>query len=103
MRGDCTEYATLLCALMRARGIPSRIASGLVLSAAKPAFVGHTWSEAFIDGRWYSFDAAAGMGHARIKLADSEMNDGDNSIRLFLPIVELAGQAKISVVRSTGR
>ncbi|MGH6950556.1 MAG: transglutaminase-like domain-containing protein, partial [Vitreimonas sp.] len=61
--GDCTEAAVLLAALGRAAGIPTRVASGLAYSRASyhgvsNAFVPHSWTLAFVDGQWRSFDLA---------------------------------------------
>lgn len=61
--GDCTEAAVLLAALGRAAGIPTRVASGLVYSresyhGVANVFLPHSWTLAYVDGRWRSFDAA---------------------------------------------
>jgi hypothetical protein len=60
--GDCTEHAVLLTALARSLGIPARVVTGVVyverLGGASRVFVPHAWSQAFIDGRWISFDSA---------------------------------------------
>lgn len=61
--GDCTEAAVLLAALGRAAGIPTRVASGLVYSRERyhgvaHVFLPHSWTLAYVDGRWRSFDAA---------------------------------------------
>jgi hypothetical protein len=61
--GDCTEAATLLAALGRAAGIPTRVADGLVYSresyhGVANIFMPHSWTLAWTDGRWRSFDAA---------------------------------------------
>lgn len=61
--GDCTEAATLLAALGRAAHIPTRVANGLVYSrenyhGVSNAFMPHSWTLAFVDGKWRSFDAA---------------------------------------------
>jgi hypothetical protein len=59
--GDCTEFAVLLAAAARARGIPTRVVAGLVYAARfsgkKDVFSPHMWVQAWIDGRWVSFDA----------------------------------------------
>lgn len=60
-RGDCGEDAVLLAALGRAAGIPTRVASGLVYSRARyhgqsNVFLPHIWTQAYIDGRWVTFD-----------------------------------------------
>lgn len=52
--GDCNEHATLSTALLRALGIPARIAVGLVYTREK--FFYHAWTEAYV-GEWISLDA----------------------------------------------
>jgi len=61
--GDCTEAAVLLAALGRAAGIPTRVANGLVYSRARyhgvsNVFMPHSWTLAWVDGKWRSFDMA---------------------------------------------
>src|SRR5262249_48280532 len=61
--GDCTESAVLLAALGRAAGIPTRVVNGLVYSRERyhgvsNAFMPHSWTLAFVDGEWRSFDLA---------------------------------------------
>lgn len=61
--GDCTEAAVLLAALGRSAGIPTKVASGLVYSRQRyhgvaNAFLPHSWTLAYVDGRWRSFDLA---------------------------------------------
>lgn len=61
--GDCTEAAVLLAALGRSAGIPTRVASGLVYSRERyhgvaHTFMPHSWTLAYVDGRWRSFDLA---------------------------------------------
>jgi hypothetical protein len=53
-RGDCNEHATILTALLRAAGIPARIAVGLVYRDGK--FYYHAWNEVYM-GKWISLDA----------------------------------------------
>ncbi|MEM9555655.1 MAG: transglutaminase domain-containing protein [Acidobacteriota bacterium] len=59
--GDCTEHAVLLAALLRADGIPSRVAAGLVyaeaFAGAEHVFVYHLWTQAHLDGAWIDLDA----------------------------------------------
>lgn len=62
-RGDCTEAAVLLAAFARAAGVPARTASGYVYSRERyhgvsNVFMPHSWTVAFVDGRWRSYDAA---------------------------------------------
>ena len=61
--GDCTESAVLLAALGRAAGIPTRVANGLAYSRARyhgvsNVFMPHSWTLAWVEGRWRSFDLA---------------------------------------------
>ena len=61
--GDCTEAAVLLAALGRAAGIPTRVVNGVVYSRQRyhgvsNAFMPHSWTLAYVDGAWRSFDLA---------------------------------------------
>ena len=61
--GDCTEAAVLLGALGRAAGIPTKVANGVVYSreayhGVGNAFLPHSWTLAYVDGHWKSFDLA---------------------------------------------
>jgi transglutaminase-like putative cysteine protease len=61
--GDCTEASVLLAAFGRAAGIPTRVANGLVYSRESyhgiaNAWMPHSWTLAYADGRWRSFDLA---------------------------------------------
>jgi hypothetical protein len=60
--GDCTEYAVLLAAMARAQGIPARVVSGMVyadrFAGRERQFIPHEWVQAWVGGRWQSFDAA---------------------------------------------
>lgn len=72
--GDCNEHATLLTALLRASGIPSRISVGLVYNGK--GFFYHAWNEAFV-GEWISMDATLNqipvdVGHIRILYGNIE-------------------------------
>lgn len=64
-KGDCGEDAVLLAALGRAAGIPTRVASGLAYSRSEyhgqsNVFLPHIWPQAYIDGRWVSYDISLG-------------------------------------------
>ncbi|MBI4765047.1 MAG: transglutaminase domain-containing protein [Deltaproteobacteria bacterium] len=52
--GDCNEHATLLLALLRAAGIPSRMVLGLTL--LRDRFFYHAWVEAFMGTKWITLD-----------------------------------------------
>lgn len=53
--GVCRDYAHLAIALCRAIGIPARYVAGYALNLQPPDF--HGFMEAFLDGKWYLFDA----------------------------------------------
>jgi len=114
--GDCTEHAVLLAALLRARGIPSRVASGLVYvpaHAGRPAGWGwHLWTQALVpppgarDGdapRWFDLDAtlpARGprFHPAHILVATSDLVGGAAD-PAFTSALGLIGAIEIEVER----
>jgi len=53
--GVCRDFSHLAIALCRALGIPARYVSGYAVDLDPPDF--HGFFEAFIEGRWYLFDA----------------------------------------------
>lgn len=58
--GVCRDFAHLFLALCRAMNIPARYASGYLSDiGAKAEGAGDfcAWSEVFLEGRWYAFDA----------------------------------------------
>ncbi len=57
MQGDCSEAAVLTAALLRACGIPARVALGFA-TLRRGVFIGHAWAEAFLDGAWIGVDPA---------------------------------------------
>lgn len=86
--GDCTEHAVLLAALLRARGIPSRVVSGLIYADAfaggRDIFGYHMWTQAMLKdeegvSRWHDLDATLpgprGYNAAHIALAVSALED----------------------------
>lgn len=64
LRGDCTEHSVLLTALARSLGIPARVVTGIVYmdryGGLNRVFVPHAWVQAWVDGRWESFDSNLG-------------------------------------------
>lgn len=99
LRGDCTEHAVLLCAVLRARNIPARTVMGLVYVPKAQAFGYHLWTEAWINDRWIPLDATVGQGGtsaAYLKLTDAHL-DGVDSFTAFLPLLQIVGRLKIEV------
>lgn len=54
-KGVCRDFAHVGIALTRALGMPARYVAGY-LHGLEPMDL-HAWFEAWIDGRWYTFDA----------------------------------------------
>ncbi|MHC4201517.1 MAG: transglutaminase-like domain-containing protein, partial [Planctomycetota bacterium] len=100
--GDCTEHAVLLAALLRAAGIPSRGASGILyfeLPGAGPAFVYHMWTEGYV-GDWVPLDATlAGsfVDATHIRLAESDLAAMSPAAGM-LEIVQVFGRLNIEIV-----
>ena len=100
--GDCTEHAVLLAALLRARGIPARVAIGLVYVEPNQSFGYHMWTEAFVRDRWIPLDATlakGGIGGAHLKLLDTSL-DGASAFSSFLPVAQVLGRLKIEVLEA---
>ncbi len=98
--GDCTEHAVLLAALARARGIPARVAIGLVYMPRNQAFGYHMWTELFIAERWIPMDGTlgqGGIGAAHLKLAHSSLKGG-SAYSSFLPIIQVIGRLKVEIL-----
>ena len=107
-RGDCTEHGVLLAALLRAEGIPSRVACGLIYAAgfagSRNIFGYHMWSQALldVDGKptWVDLDATLGPSTSfdatHIALATSALADGQTQDAL-LSIATIIGRFQIKV------
>ncbi len=106
--GDCTEAAVLLAALGRAAGIPTRVASGFSYTRSsyhgqRNSFVAHSWTLAYVDGAWRSFDLALlEFDSTHIALT---IGDGDpSSIAAAAQLASLLRFDSLAEVRpSTGR
>lgn len=101
--GDCTEAAVLLAALGRAAGIPTRVANGLVYSRQRyhgvsNAFMPHSWTLAYVDGAWRSFDLAIDTfdaTHIAITIGDGDAR----SVQAAGQLAGLLRWAQMSEVR----
>lgn len=96
--GDCTEHAVLLAALVRALGIPARVATGIAYApqfgAQRDVFVPHAWVMAWIDGKWRGYDAAL----ARFDAGHIAFSLGDGDPFRFYGGIELLGGIEIVAV-----
>ncbi len=92
--GDCNEHATLLLALLRAAGIPSRMALGVTL--LRDHFYYHAWVEAYMGSKWITLDPTFNQVPAdptHLKLTEG-LEEGMASL---LPII---GNLKIEIESS---
>lgn len=98
MTGDCSEAAILVAALLRASGVPSRVALGFA-SPGRGVFIGHAWTEAWLGPRlgWVGVDAALGQfpaGAERVKLAQL---DGRGDMRIAATNLMLAAVSNLDI------
>jgi transglutaminase-like putative cysteine protease len=102
-RGDCSEHAVLLCAMLRAAGIPARVAIGLIYADSfmghEDIFGWHMWTQAIINGRWVDLDATLSRrfhaGH--VLAATSALHQGGLDAELASTLM-LIGNLRIEVV-----
>lgn len=94
--GDCTEHAVLTTAMCRAVGIPARMVVGLAyidnFLGKKCIFVPHAWTQVFINGKWYSIDAALGEFNS-LHLAYAT---GNGSPSDFFSLINILGNVTIT-------
>jgi hypothetical protein len=114
--GDCTEHGVLLAALLRAAGVPSRTATGLIyvdeFVGQSGVFGYHMWTQAWLEdagplgagvkgGRWVDLDATLGddtpYDAAHILLGVSAMNDAD-SMNDMVAMSSIIGRLEVKVV-----
>lgn len=107
--GDCTEHAVLLAAMLRARGVPSRVAGGVIyadsFAGERGIFVYHMWTQALVaDGagveRWVELDATLPAGTpfdaTHIALSVSDLS-GDSPVHSLAALAPLMGRLRIGV------
>lgn len=106
--GDCSEHAVLVAALLRAAGIPSRTASGLVyvdeFLGHDRIFGYHMWAQALLDvdgaPTWVDMDGTLpdgiSMDATHIALGVSAMNDGE-AFDGLVGLVPVMGKLKIEI------
>jgi hypothetical protein len=108
--GDCTEHAVLLAAMLRARGIPARVVTGLMYVEAfageKDIFGYHMWTQALIPAtdnapaRWTDLDATLPADtpfdatHVAISVSALKPGDPEGSLAATVPLM---GRLRIAV------
>jgi hypothetical protein len=101
--GDCSEHGVLLCALLRANGIPARVATGLVyvenFMDHQDIFGWHMWTQALIDGRWVDFDATLPRRYNAVHIltGTSSLNENFGAGDLSA-IMQLVGNLDVQVL-----
>ncbi len=100
LEGDCTEHAVLLAAVARARGLPARVAVGLVYVDSLQGFGYHMWTEVLVNDHWLPLDATlgqGGIGAAHLKLTDTNLT-GQSAYLSLLPVAQVLGRLKIELI-----
>ena len=104
--GDCTEHAVLLTALLRADGIPSRTATGVLyvdaFAGKQHLFAYHMWSQAFLDGRWVDLDATLSdetpFDATHLIFDVPDLDDEGSALMHMAGAAPLIGRAQIEVL-----
>lgn len=105
--GDCTEHATLLAALLRIEGIPSRVVSGLIyadsFAGQERIFGYHMWTQALleVDGElcWVDLDPTLpdrAFDAAHIAVSTSDLG-ATGAMEPMLVVAQLLGNVEIEV------
>ncbi len=107
--GDCTEHAMLLAAVIRANGVPARVAIGLILDVEQSRFVFHMWTEAWVGDHWRPLDSTRKSpipSPWRIKLGDTSLAS-DSDYAVIEPVITFVSrvnrQRKIQISTNSNR
>ncbi|MEM9585741.1 MAG: transglutaminase domain-containing protein [Planctomycetota bacterium] len=121
--GNSVDHAIFLTAMLRSKGIPSRVVMGMQFVPQEPAqpksdeprslltsdkeepkpmppkMVFHAWSIAHVDDKWMHLDATTGEEAAAdcIGVATSAFAAADNT-EAFLPLLQIIGDVKLTVL-----
>ncbi|MBD3241263.1 MAG: hypothetical protein GF331_11805 [Chitinivibrionales bacterium] len=86
--GDCSEYAVLLAALLRARNVPARVFQGFVYAPSRRAYLGHAWVGVQLDGQWLFADPSHGRFPAADGLVPLLIDDDGTEMREMLRLID---------------
>ncbi len=92
MKGDCNEHSTLLAAMARSIGIPTKIAAGLVYH--EDGFYYHAWNELYINGKWWPVDSTLD----RIEMDAAHIKMAEGSTDAQADIVNMIGNIDVEVM-----
>lgn len=98
--GDCSEHALLLAALLRREGVPARLAYGFLFTEA--GFVGHAWTEAWVDGDWRWLDPSFPGGEPyALKLPLGTIDPAEPlGVQMGLTLLRLAGGVQAALIEA---
>ena len=94
-----TEHAMLTAAACRARGIPARVAIGLIYDDPSQSMVYHRWTEVWVDDGWLPIDATRPHEECvadHLKLSDSDLASASD-FGIVAPAIRVAGQLTIEI------
>lgn len=89
--GVCRDYAILTATMLRAAGVPARLASGLV--SWDGTFYYHAWVEAWDGKSWYAVDSTS--PDIQVSAAHVKLSDGNVEEAFTFPFL---GQVKIRLL-----
>ncbi len=98
--GDSTDQAIVLTALLRARKIPARLATGVVyIPGDVPRMAYHSWTLAYVDDSWLPLDATLGTiaPPDRITLGTTALGGGAEYASMDA-VNDAAGRIDIAIV-----
>ncbi|MDD3150775.1 MAG: tetratricopeptide repeat protein, partial [Candidatus Gastranaerophilales bacterium] len=103
-KGDCSEHAVLLMALLRASEIPCQAVGGLMYSAEPfNAFSYHMWVKAYV-GQWIyldpSFDEKT-FSPLHLSMTETPLNDLSDRADLSLSVLNSLSKIKIKIINSS--
>jgi hypothetical protein len=105
-QGDCTEHGTLLAAMLRAAGVPSRVVSGMIyvdeFLGNRNIFGYHMWAQAWVDGKWVDLDATLPntvFDAAHLAMVASDTDSG-NTMNDLVKLTPLIGRLKVNVLKA---
>ena len=93
--GVCRDYATLTVTLLRAAGIPARLASGLVNWDG--TFYYHAWAEAWDGSKWIGVDSTTDqfqLSAGHVKLGDGNVDTAFSFTFLEKAKIDVLGSRK---------
>ena len=103
--GDCTEHSVLLSALLRARGIPTRLVDGVVVDQTRAGY--HEWVEVYLEGEGFvAADPTFGVfpaGPERLKLAEGSTSPDEHLLLSLAAARLLKPGTRVDVIETAAQ